>query len=157
MSDLAELVAGLQRRVEQLEDERAIQAVLTRYGFAVDSGDADGTAHLYAEDCHVDIDAVAFMDGREATKGIVTSPVHQGIMPNCAHVMGPFAVKLDGERAVATGYATVYLKENDQVRVWRQSYGRWELIKRDGRWQILRRTSRSTGRDDAQALLNKGL
>jgi uncharacterized protein (TIGR02246 family) len=157
MTDLLQLVTALQARVEALEDERAIQAVLTRYGFAVDSGDADATSNLYAEDCHVDIDKVAFMDGREATRGIVTSPVHQSIMPNCAHVMGPFTVKLDGERAVATGYATVYVRENEQVRVWRQSYGRWELVKRDGRWQILRRTSRSVGRDDSQALLNAGI
>jgi uncharacterized protein (TIGR02246 family) len=157
MTDLAEIVAELQKKVEALEDERAIQAVLTRYGFAVDSGDADGTAHLYAEDCHVDIDNASFMDGRDATRGIVTSPLHQSIMPNCAHVMGPFAVKLDGARAVATGYATVYVREDGQVRVWRQSYGRWELVKRDGRWQILRRTSRSVGHDEAQAMLNAGL
>lgn len=157
MTDLAEMVAALQRRVDALEDERAIQAILTRYGFAVDSGDAEGTAHLYAEDTHIDLDGVAFMDGREATKGIVTSPVHQGIMPNCAHIMGPFAVKLDGDRAVATGYATVYVREDGKVQIWRQSYGRWELVKRDGRWQVLVRISRSTGRDDCQALLNQGL
>ena len=137
--------------------ERAIQAVLTRYGFVVDSGDAEGTAMLYAEDCRIDLDNSAFMEGREATKGIVTSPLHQGIMPNCAHIMGPFAVKLDGDRAVATGYATVYVREDGQSRVWRQSYGRWELVKRDGCWQVLHRTSRSVGRDDAQALLNAGL
>jgi hypothetical protein len=41
--------------------------------------------------------------------------------------------------------------------VWRQSYGRWELVKREGRWQVLKRISRSTGRDDCQAVLNAGL
>ena len=157
MSDNSELLAKLMQRVDALEDERAIQTVLTRYGFAVDSGDADGTANLYAEDCHIDIDGAAFMNGRAESRGIVTSPVHQSIMPNCAHVMGPFVVQLDGDQATATGYATVYVKEDGQVRVWRQSYGRWELVKREGRWQVLKRISRSTGRDDCQAVLNAAL
>ena len=157
MEDLAGLVADLKARIEALEDERAIQSLLTRYGLAVDSGDAEATARLYAEDCHIDIDSAAFMNGRAESRGIVTSPLHQAIMPNCAHVMGPFEVRLEGDRAVATGYATVYLKEDGQVRVWRQSYGRWELIKRDGRWQVQKRISRSTGRDDAQDLLRAGL
>jgi hypothetical protein len=157
MDDLAAVVASLQQRIEALEDERAIQALLTRYGIAVDAGEAEASSQLYAEDCHIDIDNAAFMNGRAESKGIVASPLHQAIMPNCAHVMGPFEVRLDGERATATGYATVYLREDGQVRVWRQSYGRWELIKRGGRWQVLKRTSRSTGRDDAQDLLRAGL
>lgn len=157
MSDIQELLAQALSRIERLEDEAAIREVMTRYGLAVDSGDEDACARIYADDCHIDIDGVAFMDGREQSRGIVASPLHQEIMPNCAHIMGPFTVKIDGHSAVATGYATVYLKEGDQVRVWRQSYGRWELVKRDGRWQVLKRISRSTGRDDCQALLNKGV
>ena len=157
MDETATLIATLMTRIEALEDERAIQALLTRYGIAVDAGDPEATGLIYAEDTHIDIDNAAFMSGRAESKGIVSSPQHQAIMPNCAHVMGPFEVQLDGDRAVATGYATVYLREDGQVRVWRQSYGRWELVKRGGRWQVLKRTSRSTGRDDAQALLRAGL
>jgi uncharacterized protein (TIGR02246 family) len=158
MTDQSDLVAQLLKRVEALEDERAIQKVLTRYGFAVDSGDADGTGNIYTEDTHIDIDGVSFMDGRDQARGIVTSPLHQGIMPNCAHVMGPFVIELGGETAVATGYATVYVKEDGQVRVWRQSYGRWTLRKDpDGVWRVLERISRSTGRDDCQAVLNAAL
>ena len=157
MTDQSELIASLLQRVEALEDERAIQRLLTRYGLAVDGGDAEATGQLYAEDCHIDIDGAAFMDGREQARGIVTSPAHQEIMPNCAHVMGPYSVELDGDRATATGYATVYIKEDGKVRVWRQSYGRWELVKRDGRWQVAKRISRSTGRDDCQALFRAAL
>lgn len=157
MSDNSELLASLIKRIEALEDERAIQAVLTGYGVAVDAGDADATARLYAEDCHIDLDATTFMNGRDQTRGIVNSDMHQSIMPNCAHLMGPFVVQLDGDRATATGYATVYVKEDGQAKVWRQSYGRWELVRREGRWQVLKRISRSTGRDDAQAVLRAAL
>jgi uncharacterized protein (TIGR02246 family) len=157
MTDNSDLLASVLRRLEALEDERAIQTVLTRYGFAVDSGDADATANIYTEDCHIDIDAVAFMDGSAGARSIVTSEAHQAIMPNCAHVMGPFVVQLDGDKATATGYATVHVKEDGQVRVWRQSYGRWELVKQGGTWRVAKRTSRSTGRDDCQAVLNAAL
>jgi uncharacterized protein (TIGR02246 family) len=157
MTELSQTLAELQRQIQELRDERDIQAVLTRYGFAVDSGDAEKTSQLYAEDCTVDIDGNIAMSGREATKGIVNSPVHQGIMPTCAHIMGPFAVKLDGDRAVATGYATVFTREDGRQQVWRQSYGRWELVRRDGRWQVLKRMSRSLGHAEAQALLNAGI
>lgn len=157
MTDLEATIAALAKRVEALEDERAIQYVLTRYGFAVDSGDAEATGYLYAEDTRIDIDNAVFMEGREGSKGIVTSPLHQAILPNSAHIMGPYTIKLDGDRATAVGYATVYVKEDGKVNIWRQSYGSWDLVKRDSRWQILKRTSRSTGRDDCQALLHTGL
>lgn len=157
MSDTAQLLADALRRIQRLEDEAEIRNLLSSYGLATDGGSEDATANIFAQDCHIDIDGVAFMEGREQARGIVASPLHQEIMPNCAHVMGPFHLKWDGETAVATGYATVYLREGDNVKIWRQSYGRWELVKRDGRWQVLRRTSRSTGRDDCQQLLLRGL
>lgn len=157
MADTAELLAEALKRIQRLEDEAEIRNLLNRYGLGTDGGDADATAQIFAEDCHIDIDGVAFMEGRDQARGIVASPLHQEIMPNCAHVMGPFHITWEGETAIATGYATVYLREGETVKIWRQSYGRWELVKRDGRWQVLKRTSRSTGRDDCQELLLRGL
>jgi uncharacterized protein (TIGR02246 family) len=157
MADTQQLLTEALRRIQRLEDEAEVRNLLSSYGLATDGGSADATANIFAEDCHIDIDGVAFMDGRDQAHGIVSSPLHQEIMPNCAHIMGPFHVTWEGETAIATGYATVYLKEGDTVKIWRQSYGRWELVKRDRRWQVLKRTSRSTGRDDCQALLLRGL
>lgn len=157
MTETAELLAEALRRIQRLEDEAEVRNLLSSYGLATDGGSAEACAQIFAENCHIDIDGAAFMDGREQARGIVTSPLHQEIMPNSAHLMGPFHIKWEGETAIATGYATVYLREGDAVGIWRQSYGRWELIKRDGRWQVLRRTSRSTGREDCQELLLRGL
>ena len=157
MAHQADLLESLLRRVEVLEDERAIQALLTRYGFAVDSGDAAATMRLYAEDCELDFDGAAFMHGRAETRNIVESEAHQSILPNCAHIMGPFAVQLDGTRATATGYATVYVREAGKTQIWRQAYGRWELEKRGGEWQVVKRLSRAVGSREAQDLLSRGL
>lgn len=157
MPDTEALLADALKRIERLEDEAEIRNLLASYGLATDGGSEDATAQIFAEDCHIDIDGVAFMEGREQARGIVTSPLHQEILPNSAHIMGPFHITWDGETAVATGYATVYLKEGEAVKIWRQSYGRWELVKRDERWQVLKRTSRSTGREDCQDILLRGL
>jgi len=156
MPNLEETVAALTRRVEQLEDERAIQKVLNTYGLSVDADNPEAMGQLYAEDCVIDIDGM-FFNGREDAKRIVTGEGHQAILPNCAHVMGPFAITLDGTNAVATGYATIFVRENGTVGIWRQAYIRWELVKRDGRWQVLKRYSRTTGKVESQALLNAAL
>ena len=147
-----ERLALLESRIGVLEDEREIRDVLTRYGLCVDSGDADATVALYTLDCVIDIDASVVMNGREEARFIVESPAHQEILPRCAHVMGPFTVALNGTTAVATGYATVFVRDDGKPGVWRQSFGRWELEKQDGRWLIVRRVSRSVGHPDAGGL-----
>jgi ketosteroid isomerase-like protein len=152
-----ERMAALEARLMRLEDERAVQALLTRYGFAVDSGDVDATARLFAEDCHIDIDKLNYLDGREAARGIVDCDAHRAVLPNCAHVMGPFVVEVEGERAVATGYATIFLRVEGRNQVVRQAFGRWELAKRQGRWEVTRRLSRSVGRPDTGEVLRGGL
>jgi len=159
-SDVAALEARvdeLVRRVAALEDERAIVDVLTRYGFAVDSGDPDATADLYAEGCIVEIDGDARIRSPEDMAAMVRGAGHQSLLPNCAHQMGPFSVRVDGDRAVATGYGRVYLRTADGFGIWRVSAGRWELERRGGRWQVLRRWTRAMGSAEAQQLLHDGL
>jgi ketosteroid isomerase-like protein len=152
MDDTDDRFAALERRLAALEDERAIRHVFVRYGLAVDIGDVEATIALYTEDCHIDIDGVAFMDGRHAARLIVESDVHQAMMPYSAHVMGPFDVRTDGDHAVAIGYATVFAKQGEARTVWRQSFGKWELSRVDGEWLIARRISRSLGHAEAPAI-----
>ncbi|HQV57724.1 MAG TPA: nuclear transport factor 2 family protein [Ilumatobacteraceae bacterium] len=154
MSDAtAARLARLEARVQRLEDERAIIDLLTSYGFAVDGDDPDLTADLFADDATVDIDCQIFMRGRAEIRGIVLSDAHQAILPHCAHVMGPFVVDVDGDHAVATGYATVYVLTDGTRQVWRQAAGRWTLQRIAGRWRVVLRESRALGSGAAQAML----
>jgi hypothetical protein len=155
--DVEARLDALTRRVAALEDERAVLDLLTRYGFAVDSDDADGTGFLYAEACTIEIDGRKDIRSRGDVAGMVRGAGHQAILPNCAHQMGPFSIKLDGETATATGYGTVYLRGEDGFRVWRVSAGRWELRRIDGRWQVERRWTRAIGSAEAQQVLHDGL
>ncbi len=152
MTDLERTVADLARRVQALEDQVAIHDVITRYGPAVDSGDASGAAAVFTEDGVYDVD-VGRMEGRAAVGAMIAGDRHQAMVGRCAHQMGPFLITLEGERAVATGYSRVYLASPEGTRVHRVSFNRWSLVKRGGEWLIARRMTRVLGHDEALEVL----
>jgi len=144
-------IEALARRVEVLEDELAIRDTLARYCLAADSGDATAVAALFGENCAVDIDGAVFMKGRQQVQASVESAAHQSMLPRSAHITGPFLIKRHGNKAVATGYMTLFMKAETPTPA-RQSLGQWELEKQDGQWLIVKRTARSVGRDDTKDL-----
>src|SRR5262245_59054321 len=155
MDDLHDTVSALARRVQALEDELAIHRLIVRYGFAVDMGDADAAAALFTEDTIYDVDGPLRMVGRAGVAAMVRGPRHQGMLPRCAHQIGPAVVAVDGDRGVATGYSRVYVRREAGIEIYRVSFNRWELVRRDGGWQMARRTTRLVGHAEAQALLGE--
>jgi len=149
MDDLRQHVEDLAQRVQALEDELAIHRLIVRYGFAVDIGDASGAAEVYTDDTVYDVD-VGVMRGRRAVADMVRSARHQAMVGRCAHQIGPAVVELHGDRAAATGYSRVYLRTDGAIQVYRVSYNRWELERRDGEWLIARRTTRLLGHEEAK-------
>src|SRR5258706_2192813 len=148
MQTLDETVAALARRVTRLEDELAIHRLIVRYGLAVDTGDAEGSAAVFTEDGVYDVD-VGRMAGREAVRTMVRGPRHQEMVGHCAHQIGPAVVVFDGEgRASATGYSRVYLATRAGTHIYRVSMNRWDLVKENGTWLIAHRTTRMLGRPD---------
>ena len=154
MEELSEKIEALTRRVQALEDELAIHRLMVRYGFTVDTGDADGAAALFTEDTVYDVD-VGVMQGRDGIRKMVRGDMHQSLLPNCAHMMGPAVVQLDGDRAVAVGYSRLYLRRDDGIAVYRVSFNRWELERRGGEWQVAHRTTRLLGHEEAHGLLRR--
>jgi ketosteroid isomerase-like protein len=149
MHDTEQAVAELSARVRRLEDEREIRRVLTRYGFAVDLGDADVTAALYTDDTVIDLGPTSQFEGAVGACQLVLDGRHQAIVGRCAHTIGPFVidVEVDGDRATATGYVRVYVSDEDTTnpRLWRIGYTRLELARSGTTWRIARRLSRSVG------------
>jgi hypothetical protein len=143
---------GLARRIARIEDEQAVRDVLARYCLAADAGDDVAARALFSDDAAVDIDAAVFMTGADEVAASFRSDAHRGMLPNAAHVMGPMLVAIDGDRAVATGYMTLYMKQ-EAIALVRLSLGRWEFARAGGTWRIVRRIARSVGRDDTRVLL----
>lgn len=148
VAELARTVSDLQRRLTEAEDRLAIQQVLTTYGLAADTNNIPAMMTLWTDDCVIEIDGNVIARGREQSRRIIDSEQHRAIQPYAAHVLGPFRIDFtDPDHAVATGYQTVYVREGQtpqgRSRVWRQSFGRWEMRKSDGRWEIARRQSRA--------------
>lgn len=148
---------SLERRIAALEDELAIHRLIVSYGFAVDTGDADATAALFTENAVYDVDTTLVMHGRDGVAAMVRGPRHQSLLPNCAHTIGPAVVSLDGDSAVATAYSRIYKRDGEAFALWRVSFNRFELERRDGHWQIARRTTRLLGHDEAHAIFARAL
>ena len=156
MDDLRQQIAALARRVQALENELAVHRQIVRYGFAVDTGDADGAAALFTEDAVYDVDGPLLMRGRDGVRAMVRGPRHQAMLPRCAHQIGPAVVQVDGDRASAVGYSRVYVRRDDGIVIYRVSFNRWQLERRAGEWLVARRTTRLVGDAEAQALFTPG-
>lgn len=152
MTEIKDLLARLNR----LEDERDIARLIASYGPAVDAGDADAAARLWAEDGVYDIDLMR-MEGRDEVRAMVNSGAHQKMVAHgCSHFLGPAAVTVDGDTAVAVCESLVLVRDGDGYRVWRATANHFALRRIDGRWQIGIRTSRVLdGNPQARALLTR--
>jgi ketosteroid isomerase-like protein len=159
--DVWAAIGMLTARVNRLEDEREIGRVLTRYGFAVDVGDADATAALYTEDTVIDLGPTSMFSGIDGARQLVLDERHQAIVGRCAHTMGPFVTDIDvtGDRATAIGYVRVYISDPDMrnPRLWRIGYTRLELVRDGDTWRIATRLSRSLAAEDGAEVLRDGL
>lgn len=157
MTAIDELLARLGR----LEDERDIARLIASYGPAVDAGEADAAASLWASDGSYDVDGWR-LDGRADVHAMVRSSAHQNLVAEgCCHFLGPCVVAVTGDSAVAVCESIVLVRDDSEkgsYRVWRCTANHFTLQRIDGQWRIAARTSRVLdGNPEAHALLTKGL
>lgn len=154
---------SLEDRITRIEAELAIRNVIARYGLAADCGEVDA-----ALDCHTE-DAVYVvsnpragrdgasgdleLQGHQAIADMLTSEMHQSLLPDCAHTVGPLVVDVQDKSAQVTGYSRVYHKQ----KLMRLAVNHWTLCKDGGVWKIARRESRLVGEMAAQKLLKESL
>lgn len=155
---LEQRLAALEQRVQQLEDEAAVRAVVASYGPLADAGEAAAVAALWEQDGVYDVDEL-HMTGRQQVAAMVASTAHRDwIARGCAHVVGVPHVRVSGDEAVAVGHSVMLVHGEDGFRVRRATANVWELHRDRGRWRVRRRTSRALdGRPDAPQLLADGM
>ncbi|HWE54675.1 MAG TPA: nuclear transport factor 2 family protein [Acidimicrobiales bacterium] len=148
----------LAARLERIERRLALYDLLTTYGPAVDSGSADQTAELWAEDGSYDFGDAVLPD-RQAIGKMVKGKQHQALIATgAAHLIGFPKVDIDGDRAVVTGYSQVCRWVEDRFEIWRVTANRWELTWTDGAWRVDRRQAYVlNGQERARALLRAGV
>jgi uncharacterized protein (TIGR02246 family) len=152
---------NLAARLRRLEDDRDIRQLIAAYGPAVDAGDPDAAARLWATDGVYDVDGWR-MESRADVHAMISSEAHQKLVAKgCCHFLGPCVVTVTGDSAVAVCESLVLVRDDRDVqgyRVWRATAHHFALRRIDERWQITTRTSRVLdGNPDALALLTRGL
>ena len=160
MSDLAAEVAALRERLDRVEAELEIARAMARYGPAVDSGSAEATAALWADDGIYDA-GISVMSGADAIARMVQTDPHQTyIAGGCAHLVGPPHVTIDGDRATAITHSQLLFwnAETQSYRAWRVTANVWEWRREPGGWKVTSRINRPLdGSEAARALFRDAL
>lgn len=146
-------MSSLEARLQRLEDQVAILAVVAAYGPAVDSGSAGVAAELFTQDGVYDVSPTPLV-GAAAVAEMVDSPGHQGLIGRgCAHLQGIPQIAVEGDTAVAVNHSVVLLKTPDGFDVWRVAANRWELRRTPEGWKVARRVNRLLDGDPGAAAL----
>lgn len=152
---LRQTVSELSRRLRAVEDLLAIQHTISRYGPAVDAGEAEEVAALWTQHGSYD-SGVGAWSGRDAIAGMVRGPQHQGFINGGAgHVVSAPHIVVDGDRAVALCHSQLLLRDEaaDGFRVWRLTANRWEMERTSGGWKVADRVNRQLdGNEEARRL-----
>jgi hypothetical protein len=117
----------LRERLDRVEAELEIARAMARYGPAVDSGSAEVTAALWAEDGSYDA-GISVMPSASAIAQMVRTDPHQSyIHRGCAHLVGPPHITIDGDRATAITHSQLL------VWTWRREASGWKVTSRVNR------------------------
>jgi hypothetical protein len=162
---LEQRLVQLEQRLQQAESQLAITNLMTRYGMAADCGDiatalncfSDAAVYIVSaptagrEDCDAAADLV--LRGHAAISNMLNSDMHQSLIPNCAHTVGPATIEVDGNTARATSYSRLYRREDESFELMRLSINEWRFTCEGGCWLIISRESRLIGEPQAEQLL----
>ncbi|WP_353227294.1 nuclear transport factor 2 family protein [Novosphingobium sp.] len=149
-----ERMDDLAARLGAIEDREAIRDLIAHYGPLADSGDAAALAALWAEDGEYEVVGFATAKGHAEIAALIEGPVHRSLMAQgCAHVLGPVAITLTGDHAVARGHSVVFRHHDGGFVAHRVAANRWTLQRRAQGWRVVHRANALLNGDAAARLL----
>ncbi|MDY6997697.1 MAG: nuclear transport factor 2 family protein [Actinomycetota bacterium] len=157
MSD--ERVDALERRIQALEDERAIARLIASYGPLVDVGDSGRVSALWSTDGGYDVGDWV-MSGRHEIAAMVESQAHQGLISRgCCHFFGPPVVTVTGDSAVAVCESILVVRNRTRgYEIARAGVHLLRLRRGETGWEISDRIARQLdGSGRAGDLVEAGL
>ena len=137
---------GVEARLQRIEDEKAIAAVLLEYGRALDARDFAAYSQLFAKDGE-------WKGGMGTFKGPATIRAEMekifakaaGDIPKGSnfHVMSNFIIDVQGDRATANSLFVFYRMNKSVPEA--AVAGRYEdvLVRENGAWRFLLRNARN--------------
>jgi len=140
-------MSSIERRLQRLEDERAILRTLHRYGHAIDAGDEAAWLDCFTDDATFSArgqregQTTFSVTGRAALAELIAGMSRRPFAFHSHCVVDPL-IDLDGDEAHVESYLFV-LQEHDGAPVLRL-FGRYhdELVRgADGRWRFRARAS----------------
>jgi uncharacterized protein (TIGR02246 family) len=123
-----------------IEDRFGINDLFVRYTCALDAGDADTVIDCFTEDGTLVSPAVGEHTGRAAITAFAQRFARfQANGSQLRHVMSNLMMTVDGDRAHATCYLTVFLTRDGNSRMLAPGRYDCELRKQAGQWRFQRR------------------
>lgn len=165
MNDIENRLAALEKRLAELEDERAIRELLSRYGYYADACLDEEYLALFTEDGAMDVSqggtedpyAVLRWEGRDTLRTFLkdrTAAHGNGFAGRSLHLQGNnITVTVTGDTAVAAGYSFIFHQDGPQLKLLSASTNEWRLAKVDGVWRISLRKRRMMGSPDTAEVL----
>jgi hypothetical protein len=150
----------LERRLAELEDERTIREMISRYAHFADLGYDDAWVGQWAEDGVYDLITVlrngigyagrVVHEGRAELYEHMRDPVAAKAMEGRAlHVQNlNLAIRVTGDDAVAESYSMTLMREGDATVLHSAGMIRWEFRRIDGAWRISVKKRRPIGDRD---------
>jgi hypothetical protein len=163
--DMSARVAALEKRLRDLEDEREIRELLSRYGYYADACLDDEYYALFTDDCAMDVSSgrdpdpyeVVRWEGQDAMREFMrvrTAGHGTGFAGRSLHMQGNnHSVAVHGDTAVAGGYSFILHQDGPQIKLVSASINEWQLRRVKGRWQIVERKRRMVGSPDTAEVL----
>ncbi|WP_216892299.1 nuclear transport factor 2 family protein [Nocardia alni] len=162
---IADRLARLERRLAELEDEKQIRELLSRYGYYADARLDEEYFALFTDDCVMDVSVGRGEDPYEIVRweglaqmreflSVRTAGHGDGFAGRSLHMQGNnLSVRVDGDDAVANNYSFILHQDGPELKLVSASLNDWRLVRRDGRWLIHERRRRMVGAPDTADIL----
>jgi hypothetical protein len=161
----------LEMRLRLVEDKLEILNLLAGSPLSSDIASESYWESMFAHDAVMDRGGAHGLASRAEIMDIVRSADQASAIENgMAHVAALPHIRIDGDRAVATGYLQVLVVDPDSPQVhlagkgsrkalatYHLTVNRWEFARTTQGWKVVKRTVRSIATPDGRSLLTRGI
>ena len=127
---------SLDERLRRLEDILAIQQLFIDYGLALDAGDLETYAQLFATQGTINLGPIGRATGRTEIKALMAQTL-EGLVGSSFHIVSSPQINVRGDRAISqVMWTVIHRDKNGQPQVTMIGKHHDELIRENSEWKI---------------------